>query len=258
MTHILILTPSLGRVSLGYRDTYARLLLECARRDIKLSVNDVIDPGLLPHARNVLLAAALESDATHAFWWDGDVAFDPSALLDCLDWPEEMICRPYPMRGVDWHSVVEYVRDLPDFARGDEGGWWYLSVERVRNASMLWSVLIDYERGKPAWLLQVTGSAPRRLLRVRHCGFGWVLMRVDALRTAFVVPPEKDWHGRRYHHAFNHVPNEQGILMGEDVSFCALWRSYGRSIWAAPDAVITNGGRSGRFADYLAQHGLLP
>jgi hypothetical protein len=266
MTHILILTPSLGRVSLGYRDTFARLMLECARREIKLSINDVIDPGLLPHARNVLLAAALDSDASHVFWWDADVAFDVLALLDLVDCPAEMICRPYPMRGHDFQAQRDW---LLDEGNTDATMGAIPSMDELRNATILWSAMLDYVDGKPVW------TSDRKLVRLRHCGFGWVLMKGEAVRQAFSVSTKKDWHGRRYHTmswhtppggdgrrllsatAFNHAENEQGMLMGEDVSFCASWRRLDRMIWAAPDAVVTNGGRSGRFADYLEQHGFM-
>jgi hypothetical protein len=246
VTHILVLTPSLARVSLGYRDTFAGVTLECARREIKLSIADAIDPGLLPHARNVLLAQAVDSDATHAFWWDADVSFEPAALFDLLDRPEAMIVRPYPMRGTDFETLRDY---LMDSCRGDGCP----SVDELRDASLLWSSQIAYIDGRPQW------SEDGKLIRVETCGFGWVLQKIGTLREfirgCFFQPGTTDWHGRRFLSAFSHQRNEHGILMGEDISFCASWRPFA-PIWAAPEARIQNGGRIGRFADYLANHGV--
>jgi len=253
MTHILVLTPSLARVAVAWSDTWAQVLLECSRRGFALSRHDATDPGLLPHARNVLLAAAVDSAATHALWWDADVSFAPADLFDLLDRPEAMICRPYPMRGTDFESLHEYLADHWSSAH-------LPSVDELRNASMLWSAGIHYDSGKPVW------SEDGKLLRVGHTGFGFVLHKLEPLR-AFArsrwTQCRFDWHGRPFLPGFNHTPNAQGVLQGEDVSFCHRWQNFDVPscdardpwIWAAPDAFIRNGGRVGRFADYLAAHG---
>jgi hypothetical protein len=257
VTHLLILTPSLARVSIAWSDTYALLVLECSKRGIKVTRADATDPGLLPHARNVLLAEALKSEATHALWWDADVAFDVAGLFELLERPEPMICRPYPMRGTDFDALRDYLLD--NLRQHSDGNC--PTVEELRNASMLWSVSIHYENGAPVW------SDDGVLLRVDHTGFGWVLHKVGSLRR-FVehtlesdgaIPKSAihriDWHHRQFIPAFDHAPNDQDIWQGEDVSFCQLWR-MSAPIWAAPDRFIKNGGRVGKFSDYLEQHGI--
>ncbi len=252
-THLIILTPSLGRVSLGYRDTFARVMLECARRDVKLSVSDATDPGQLVHARNVLLAAAVDSDATHALWWDADIAFEPAAIFDLLERPEAMVCRPYPMRAVDWNAAADYMID------GVGGPALEGPSEGLRKAAQRWTTILEYENGKPIW------SKDGVLVAVGHCGFGWVLHRVDALRQfvrteADII--EKDWRGRRVARGFDLFANENGVTVGEDIAFCQRWLEWrgdllvSRSIWAAPDRPVQNGDHGGRFADYLEAHGL--
>ncbi|HEV3193022.1 MAG TPA: hypothetical protein VGY54_21090 [Polyangiaceae bacterium] len=254
--HILILTPSLGKVSLGYRDTYAQVVLECHRRGIKVSVADAVDPGQLVHARNALLGACLESDATHAFWWDADVYFAPRGLFELLGRTEPMICRPYPMRSVDWTRVRDHLTD---------GGSHQPQV--LRRAAQHWTVALHYdESGRPVW------SDDRQLVRVNHCGFGWVLFRMDRLAAFarnvlgpladFDVPPgvlETDWASRRIVRGFDLLPTDKGrVTRGEDVSFCARWTLDGHPLWAAPYLSVRNGEHEGRFASYLESHDLLP
>jgi hypothetical protein len=249
MKHLLVLTPSLGRVSIGYRDAFARLMLECHRREIKLSVCDATDPGQLVHARNVLLAAAVDSDADRVFWWDADVCFDVELLFELVDRPEAMICRPYPMRAVDWPALRNYVDDL---AVRDH---CVASAEALRKFAQRWTTMLIYVDGKPVW------SVDKRLVKVSHCGFGWVLMGGKALRH-FAADEcriaETDWRMRKVARAFDLGRTGELVTMGEDVSFCARWRRHCADIWAAPFGHVQNGDHGGSFADYLGAHGLLP
>ena len=255
MTHLLVLTPSLGRVSLGYRDTFAKLTLECFRRDIRISVSDETDPGHLVHARNVLLATAIDSDATHAFWWDADVSFEPAAVLDLVERPEAMICRPYPMRAIDWNAVADCVLEGTGGSDPLKGPAAYF-----KSAGQRWTMMLEYQDGKPIW------SADRRLVRVSHCGFGWVLQKIrrsnDLLPSlehfCFVFrADEKDWRDRRFIRAFDEAENEHRVTCGEDVSFCRRWLAHD-AIWGAVDRHVQNGDQGGRFADYLNSYGLGP
>lgn len=245
--HLLVLTPSLGRVSLGYRDTFAGVTLECQRRGIKLSIVDATDPGYLVHARNVLLAAAVNSSATHALWWDADISFSAASLFELLDRPEAMICRPYPMRAVDFALIRAHVID---------GG--ALDDQHLRSSGERWTTSLAFgDDGKPVW------SQDRRLVQVAHCGFGWVLHRVDVLRQfSGGLESGTDWGGRSTLSGFELASTFSGITMGEDVSFCHRWKRTpvidDWPIWAAPFSRVQNGDHGGTYADYLAAHGLLP
>lgn len=248
---LLVLTPSLGRVSLGYRDTFARLMLECARRDVRLSVSDATDPGQLVHARNVLYAAAVASDATHALWWDADVSFPTSAIFDVIDRPEPMICRSYPMRAFDWAELADRVFEK----RSEETAIRDVHLrdpQWLKRAAQHWTAQVEFVEGAPVW------SADGRLVRVTSCGFGWVLMKVEAMRAFLGLSLEVlpiDWKRRRSVGLFDFV-HPGGQTHGEDTSFCWRWKERGGEIWAAPDLWVTNGDHGGCFADYLRENGL--
>jgi len=265
VTHIVILTPSTGSVSLGYRDTFAAIACECYRRQregeaIAVSVIDDVNAGFLPHARNVLFAAAVDGPATHAFWWDSDVAFAPRLLFDLLERPEPMICRPYPMRATSWDGVHDAAID----SLASSGGAIVASADDLRKAGQRWTTAVHFEDGKPVW------NEDKRLVRVDHCGFGWVLMKVAAMRAFdewLEQPTERDWRDRRVVHAFDlRTADGASITMAEDISFCARWVYWRElrnvtppgAIWAAVDGAVTNGDRAGRFADHLDAHGLGP
>lgn len=257
MTHsLLILTPSLDSVSLRYCRTFAALTLECARRDIRISVGpDATDPGQLVHARNVLYGAAIESNETHVLWWDADVSFPPSCLFDLLERPEAMIARPYPMRAIDWEAVGAHLQDWNARTLVSKFGRHTLPrIDELKQAGRCWTAQVDFEQGKTVW------SVDGKLVRITSCGFGWVLMRVDAMRDfaeTFCRTWPKDWRNRTTVNLFD-LEHVECIVHGEDTSFCWRWRQSGRPIWAAVDARIQNGDHAGTFGDYLESHDLLP
>lgn len=247
MKHVVILTPSRGQVSLAYRDTFVGIALEAERRTregdrVRVSVLDETTPGLTDHSRNVLFGHVLEHAAedariTHAFWWDSDVGFAPHLLFDLLERPEAMITRPYPMRGTTWDGVAGMIRDMaPEWP----------NAEQLARAGLVWTTPLHFEAGAPVW------SEDKKLVRVRQCGFGWVLMRIpDMISFATSMPRWKDVHGRGLAPLFDLLTSEDGTRQGEDVSFCARWREDGRTIWAATDGAILNGDRRGTFDEYL-------
>jgi hypothetical protein len=58
----------------------------------------------------------------------------------------------------------------------------------------------------------------------------------------------------RVFQAFESLPDETGVHLSEDLSFCERWRRIGGEIWACVDETITHVGRmafEGRYLDRL-------
>ena len=260
---LLVLTPSLGQVTLGYRDCFAKVAIECSIRGIGFEIADAIAPGMTHHGRNCLLGSAYSwppppytrTPEDFVFWWDSDIAFEPHALFDLLaQFPADvsMVARTYPMRTRSVSGLVESLADATDDERR------LPTLEAIRASLTLWAGQVRYEDGRPVW-----HPGPVRLVELTHCGFGWVLFRADGLRDFCdsgildrEQAPEVDWARRRVIRGFDLGRNPDGTTEGEDVSFCRRWRATGGRIWCAPEATIANGEYSGRFSDYLKAHNL--
>lgn len=260
MTHLLVLSPTRGTVSDRHADTLCRLAIECHERGIKLSRRTSSVPGLLPHSRNLLFAESLELGATHVLWLDADVSFDARLVFDVLDRPEDMIARAYPQRDVRWDAVADAIRD---------GARTSSELER---AAYSYGVDLIFHDGRPVW------SSDGQLVEIDRVGFGWVLVRMEAMREfaswlrAHVPEVEcHDWAGHRVIRAFDLRVGTAGaipwlgvrgdtapVMIGEDYSHQMLWRQSGRRIWCAPFDVVRNGTREGAFVEYLRDHGLIP
>jgi hypothetical protein len=256
-TRIHILTPSTGTVSHAWAETFGVLQRLADERGVAIDRTYATDRGHLVHARNTLFAAGADglspqTPASHVLWWDADVAFAPDLVFELLERPEEMIVRPYPLQGQDWAGVENHLRD---------GG--SLHAVDLEAAAIRWSVGLELSHGKLHW------SEDHMLVEAAQSGFGWVLMRVEALRDferhgGFM--DGRDWRDHRFVRAFDLYHLRPGLLRdyqapgeanacGEDVAFCRRWRESAESgyrrIWCAPHGRVSNAGRSGDYADYL-------
>lgn len=256
--HIIVCTASKEHNSFGYTDTFALLTLECARRDIALSIARCGTPGMLQHARNVIFVEACASRATYAFWWDSDIAFEPAGLFDVLDrvTPGVAIARPYPARDVNMQLLRQALLDWQG-GTPTEADLWKMGSR--------WVCELDFVDGEPIWR--------EGLVRLRVAGFGWCVMLVEDMRrmlcqahamahfdrSALDKLPH-DWLSRPHTHLFDSL--QQGELgapttEADDWSFWTRWRASDRELWAASDREIVNGPRAGKYIDYLKRHALL-
>lgn len=257
MTHrLLILTPSAGQVDIGYLDTMTRLERACHARGIFTNTMHAPNSGMLVNARNLLYVQAIRSDATDVLWWDSDVAFDVEHLLSVIDRTEDMIARPYPMKDTDWSCVEDLVEQLIEQARAGKE-FRPPTRDELARAGIRWAakpILKAAELIEPGALAPVF-SSDGKLVELSYCGFGWVLMKIEAMRRFYedVIASHADEDAALG--PFDLRRNGQGVIIGEDMSFASRWRRDGRRIWAATDGTIQNGRAAGHFGEWLRARG---
>jgi hypothetical protein len=262
---LLVLSPTRGTVSDGYCDAYADLGAACRHHGIRLQRRVCDVPGLLDHARNVLLGQAISptEDSEHVMWIDADnVVADPMAILGLMRRPElarDCIALAYRSR----------TPDLPSIMRAIEDG--RTSKTEIAAAEYIWNVRPEIEDGR------LVRGRDRKLVRMNLVGFGLTMFRTNTLRdfARNLVEregPERrtvDWTGRRMLRAFDMMPyqacrhggghgcadrkpvGEIQIPGGEDIGFWQRWCADGREVWCAPGAWTANGHAGGRYADHL-------
>jgi hypothetical protein len=257
---LLILTPSTGHVDLGYLDTMTRLERACQKRgDIYTNTFHAPNQGMIVNARNMLFVQAIRSDATHAFWWDSDVAFDADLVLALLERPEEMIARTYPMKDTDWTGVEDLVAQLLAKARAGEA-FRPPTRDELARSGIRWAAKPFFRVPVNQTELAPVYSEDGKLVEASYCGFGWVLMKIEAMRRFYEqLVDDVDEHEAVRILAgggvFDLARLPSGVIAGEDISFCQRWRKSGRKVWVAPDGMIANGQKQGVFAEWLRARG---
>jgi hypothetical protein len=225
---LVVCTPSLGSVSLGYRDSYRILSHLCDERGITLTVFDDTNRGHLRDARNCLLYRISQEldDEDRALWWDSDVSFDPALALELWARKERLIARAYLV-------------PVPSF---DE-----------QPPAPVWSV--DLHRSGGGWGNKgFSWSEDKQLVKADCVGFGCVMMRPSLardMREKLGVFGQGDEKPRIQ--GFSELEDERQRVTGEDGAFCfRMGALLDEKPWVAPWGYLDNRGAVGCYLDHLA------
>jgi hypothetical protein len=210
-----------------------------------------IGTALISQARNAFATRVLENPSiTHLLFIDADVGFGPEAIRRMIDFDHDVVGCFYPRREFDLdrlHGISRQV-DNPKTA-------WMIAQDYVTGAL----IRDDLGNGQTGYV--VTNG----FVQARQIGMGLTLIKrsvLERMRDAYpeLLAPAT----RRYRElgvreqvlqAFESMPNEDGVYVSEDLSFCERWRRIGGEIWVCVDEVITHVGRmafEGRYLDRLA------
>lgn len=177
-------------------------------------------------ARNVFASQALEGDYTHLLFVDSDLEFQPSAVQRMLAFDQPLTACSYPVRDLDpaqFHRASRLIED-PAAALAAALEYPVKLVEPHVQRHGFW--------------------------QAEHAPAGLMLIRRDVLTTLRDRCPElyRPAAGSQYRGltnvllAFDSVQDDNGVSLGEDVSFCRRWRTLGGEIWALMDEVVGHAG----------------
>ena len=230
-THLVIGTPCYGgQVASLYTTSLLRLQQACNKRgDLDFSFLLLGGDALITRARQDLVTLFLENkSATHLFFIDGDIAFEPDQVFRLLDFGVDMAAGVYPVKKIDWDKV----RALAQSGR------------LPQEAESL-SYVMEFE--DPARIAPTNGFA-----KVRYAGSGFLMIRREALLKMIEKYPDLRYSkehksgdhltGSSYRYAlFNClIDKESGTYLSEDFSFCQRWRDIGGEIWVDLTSRLTH------------------
>lgn len=213
---IMVAMPTVGAVSPFTLATIAHLT---HAQDIEVDVRFAFDwlrfrAADVVRARSVLVRIFLEeSQATHLFFVDSDVSFDPKLLAGMLRADLDFVAAPYPRReGIDFEGVQAVAKGL-----GEAAAYRYAIHVAPEGLHV----------------------APNGIGEVLHMPLGCALMKREMLEKMVAAYAETLSFADRTLGpdatmttvALFQLLLEDGELWGEDFSFCERWRRLGGKVY---------------------------
>jgi len=179
---------------------------------------------LLAWARNTLASLMLESDHTHLLFVDSDIDFPPGLIRRMLEFDAPIVSAVCPHRVLDVHRFHAMAR-----AHDDPGSAWARSLSFVME-------------------LETPHVERDGFYRARRTGTGLMLIKREVFETLKQALPElyRPAAGSYYEHqglshvlqCFDPAYDENGVAMGEDVSFTRRWQATGGDLWVVFDDTV--------------------
>lgn len=231
---IFLATPCYGGMaSINYMRAVLDLQAACAERGVGLEVFLGGGDALITRARGMLAAKFLnETTATHMFFVDADIGFQPENVFRLLDHDADIAGGVYPVKRIDWDKARSAAESgLKDLHAASLG-----YVVRFE-PSPTHSVELDDD-----------GFGP-----VSYVGTGFMMIKREAMARICATHPElrarqSDMTGAIVAEAVmvfdTMIEPETGEYLSEDYAFCRRWRDLGGVIKADFHSRLTHVGHT--------------
>lgn len=213
-----------GMCAGAYAASIVAFVRECERAGIRADVFTLTNESLIQRARNSLVKMFLETDYTHLFFIDADIAFSADHAFRMIEADKDVVCGAYPRKYLNWHKMHECAVN-----GGEVHHMKAEALEHVIN-------FIDDNRQPP---LDEQGC-----VEVAYAGTGFMLINRDVFKKLKPVVDiylcDAEVAGaismNEVIHEFFYVEKEPKTkrLLSEDYAFCRLWRNNGGKIHVAP------------------------
>ena len=227
---ILICMPCYDSVKINTMLSVFKLAKELSKSGIEVGINTMKSP-LIHQARNYLTATFLKSAYSHLLFIDSDVEFNPEAVVKMMVAEKDIICTPYRTKSLN-PDVHNYTVEFKD----------------PKKVSILVGGIVEIEAG-PTGIMLIARRVFEKLiknhpeLKIQNRAAGAGKFQGDELTDA-----------HQFYYNFFEFKFENGLSMGEDISFCRLARKNKIKIYANIDSETAHHGGfvwRGSFKDRL-------
>ena len=240
--HIFIATPCYGgQLGEPYFRSMMRLAIMCNKYDIPFTISTLANESLITRGRNTLNSFFMENkEATHLFFIDADIEFNPEDLLRMVAYDKPVIVGAYPKKAINWTSIINASRNNPD---EDESTIEGHSSNYVVNFDHL-----EDEAGKKTSQVQIVDN----LIRLKDGGTGFMCIQRDVIQKMFDAHPETkyvndinvDMKFEPFMYALfdGIIDPDSRRYLSEDYTFCRRWQNMGGEIYLDPRTSLNHVG----------------
>lgn len=240
--HIFIATPCYGgQIGEPYFRSMMRLAILCNKYDIKYTISTLANESLITRGRNTLVSFFMENkDATHLFFIDADIEFQPEDLLRMVAYDKPIVVGAYPKKAINWQSIVNAARTMPEE-----------TPDTIEGHSSNYVVNFDFlkdENGNRTPQVQIVDN----LVRLKDAGTGFMCIKKEVIQQMFDAHPDfkyvndinVDNKFEPYMYALfdTMIDPESRRYLSEDYMFCRLWQQMGGEVYLDPRTALNHVG----------------
>ena len=241
--HIFIATPCYGgQIGEPYFRSMMRLAILCNKFDIKYTISTLSNESLITRGRNTLVSFFMENkDATHLFFIDADIEFNPEDLLRQVAYDKPVVVGAYPKKAINWDSIINAARN-PEL---DENS------QSIEGHSSNYVVNFDFlkdENGNRTPQVQIVDN----LVRLKDAGTGFMCIKKEVIQQLMDAHPElkyvNDINVDQKFEPFMYalfdtmIDPESRRYLSEDYMFCRLWQNMGGDVYLDPRTALNHVG----------------
>jgi hypothetical protein len=196
-------------------------------------MSTLANESLVTRARNTITSFFMENpDATHLFFVDADIEFNPEDVLRMIGYDKDVIVGAYPKKALNWDSILSA-------GRGD----LEITPAEIEQYSSNYVVNFDLardEEGKKLPRVQIKDN----LIKLTDAGTGFMCIKREVIQKLFDAHPElkykNDINVDNKFEPFMYalfdtmIDPDSKRYLSEDYAFCRLWQALGGDVWLDP------------------------
>ena len=240
--HIFIATPCYGgQIGEPYFRSMMRFAILCNKYGIQYTVSTLANESLITRGRNTLVSFFMENkDATHLFFIDADIEFNPEDLLRMVAYDKPIVCGAYPKKAINWDSIIHAARtDKEETAQTIEG--------HSSNYVVNFDFLQDADGNRQPQVHVVDN-----LVKLKDAGTGFMCIQKDVIRQMFekhqdlkyVNDINVDAKFEKYMYSLFDciIDPESRRYLSDDYTFCRRWQEMGGDVYLDPRTALNHVG----------------
>jgi len=242
---LFVATPVHSDCSIHYAQGLLELQKMCMEKKIEVQFQ-LLKSSLVTQGRNLCVSGFIESGMTHMLFVDSDILMNAESIFKMIDRDKDIISIPYPLKTFNWDKAFDAMKKGQIKKPSDIHKWTNSYPMRVKDTNDI--------------------VVTEGVIEVTHSPTGCMLIKREVFDKMIKNYPDKgivqktvingEYVNRPYMWNFFdciHDP-ETKTYLGEDFSFCKLWKDIGGKCHAFIDDPIMHIGEhqyKGRFADEL-------
>lgn len=238
--HIFIATPCYGgQLGEPYFRSMMRLAIMCNKYDIPYTISTLANESLITRGRNTLVSFFMEnSEATHLFFVDADIEFEPEDMLRMVAYDKPVIVGAYPKKAVNWESIIGAAR-----ANSNE------TAQTIEGHSSNYVVNFEFlkdDKGNKTPQVQIQDN----LVKLRDAGTGFMCIKKEVIQQMFDKHSDLSYANdinvdakfEQYMYALFDciIDPETRRYLSEDYTFCRRWQEMGGDVWLDPRTALNH------------------